>query len=91
LFIEEEYEDYANVIAYSVIVCIFALAQIFNTLWLNKQVNSSNTLANSISLVTIVQNAVWNAYGCLCHFFLTVGYEVKFKLRKFIPKILKPF
>lgn len=75
--IEEDYEDYGKVLAYSVTVCVFALAQVFNTLWVNRQLNSSNTLANSISLITIVQNTVWNSYGCLCHFFLTVSYDVK--------------
>ena len=77
LSLEEEDEDYYKVLIYSITVCTFALAQIFNTLWLTKQINSSNTLANSISLVTIVQNTVWNSYGCLCHFFLTVSYDVK--------------
>jgi hypothetical protein len=76
LSIEEEYEDYSKVLAYSVTVCVFALAQVFNTLWVNRQLNSSNTSANSISLITIVENTVWNSYGCLCHFFLTVSYDV---------------
>ena len=76
LDLEKEDEDYPKVMLYSVIVTCLALSQIFNTIWITLKINDSQTFANSISLITVLQNIVWNAYGCLCHFFLTVNYDV---------------
>lgn len=76
LELEKEDEDYPKVMLYSVIVTCLALSQIFNTIWITLKINDSQTFANSISLITVLQNIVWNAYGCLCHFFLTVNYDV---------------
>jgi hypothetical protein len=76
LELEKEDEDYPKVMLYSFIVTCLALSQIFNTIWITVKINDSQTFANSISLITVLQNIVWNAYGCLCHFFLTVNYDV---------------
>ena len=78
LELEKEDEDYPKVMLYSVIVTCLALSQIFNTIWITLKINDSQTFANSISLITVLQNIVWNAYGCLCHFFLTVNYDVSY-------------
>jgi hypothetical protein len=78
LELEKEDEDYPKVMLYSVIVTFLALSQIFNTIWITLKINDSQTFANSISLITVLQNIVWNAYGCLCHFFLTVNYDVSY-------------
>ena len=77
LELEKEDEDYPKIMLYSVIVTCLALSQIFNTIWITIKISDSQTFANSISLITILQNIVWNAYGCLCHFFLTVNYDVR--------------
>lgn len=69
-------EDHNKVLFYSIVVTLLAFSQIFNTIWITHKVSNSQTLANSISLITVLQNIVWNAYGCLSHFFLTVNYDV---------------
>jgi hypothetical protein len=76
LELEKDDEEYGKVMFYSIIVTGLALTQIFNTIWLTHKLSDSQTFANSISLITVLQNIVWNAYGCLCHFFLTVNYDV---------------
>ncbi len=76
LNLEIEDEDFYKVLRYSIIVTLLAFSQIFNTIWLTYKISDSQTYANSISLFTVLQNIVWNAYGCLCHFFLTVNYDV---------------
>jgi hypothetical protein len=80
LTLEREDEDYSKVMLYSIVVTLLAVSQIFNTIWLTYKTTNSQTFANSISMITILQNIVWNAYGCLCHFFLTVNYDVSYKL-----------
>jgi hypothetical protein len=77
LELEKDDEDYPKVMLYSIVVTCLALSQIFNTIWITVKISDSQTFANSISLITILQNIVWNAYGCLCHFFLTVNYDVR--------------
>jgi hypothetical protein len=77
---ESQNEDYSKVMLYSIIVTLLATSQIFNTIWLTIKIANSQTYANGISMLTILQNIVWNAYGCLCHFFLTVNYDVRFIL-----------
>lgn len=74
--IEEPYSDYNQIMLYSIIVSVLALFQIFNTVYLTNKVGDSTSYANSISLITIAQNIIWNTYGCLCHFFLTVNYDI---------------
>lgn len=78
LELEKEDEDFYKVLFYSFFVTVVACSQIFNTIWLTYKISDSQTYANAISLFTILQNIVWNAYGCLCHFFLTVNYDVIF-------------
>jgi Txe/YoeB family toxin of Txe-Axe toxin-antitoxin module len=73
---EKEDEDYSKVMIYSVFVTILAISQIFNSIWLMTKINNSQTYANSVSIITLLQNIIWNAYGCLCHFFLTINYDV---------------
>ena len=76
LELEKEDEDFYKVLIYSFFVTLLACSQIFNTIWLTYKISDSQTYANALSLITILQNIVWNAYGCLCHFFLTVNYDV---------------
>jgi hypothetical protein len=73
---EDEMSHYSQLTAYSVIVTILALSQIFNSIWLNCKVESYPSFANSISLITIVENMIWNSYGCLSHFFFTINLDV---------------
>jgi hypothetical protein len=76
LYLEKDDQDYYKVLFYSFVVSLLAGSQIFNTVWMIHKIADSQTFANSISLITVLQNIVWNAYGCLCHFFLTVNYDV---------------
>jgi hypothetical protein len=47
---------------------------ILNTNMIKYKLNNSENFANGISLFTIYENIIWNSYGCLCHFFLTLNY-----------------
>jgi hypothetical protein len=78
LQLEKDDEDFYKVLLYSFVVSLLAASQIFNTVWMIHKISDSQTYANTISLFTVLQNIVWNAYGCLCHFFLTVNYDVHF-------------
>lgn len=72
--------------SYSVLMSIICLASIINTVWINLKLNESETYAKSISLLTVYENIIWNFYGCLCHFFLTINYA-KYFVHFLIPTI----
>lgn len=59
---------------YSTITVIICLIMIINTNIIQCNLKNSEALANGVSLLTIYGNIVWNSYGCLCHFFLTINY-----------------
>lgn len=63
---------------YSIIMSIICILSIINTIWINNRLNGSESYANSLSLFTVYGNVIWNAYGCLCHFFLTINYSKYF-------------
>ena len=60
---------------YSTIVIIICLLMIINTNIVKYKLNQSEAFANGISSLTVFSNIIWNSYGCLCHFFLTVNYQ----------------
>jgi len=72
---EDPLEDNFRYVLYSLLVSLLCLTQMFSTIWLNQKIIHSMTNSNSISLITVGQNTIWNAYGCLCHFFLAVNNE----------------
>lgn len=75
LLLANPIEDNNRIALYSVLVSFLAISQIFHSLYLTMKIANSQTYAKSLSLITLGQNIVWNAYGCLCHFFMTVKYE----------------
>ena len=66
---------YKKITIYSVIITVFAILQMMNTLFLIKKIQNSVTYSNAISLLTVGQNIIWDSYACLCHFFLTINYD----------------
>jgi len=68
-------KDNVNFIIYSIIVCLLCLSQTFSTIWLNQKIIHSMANSNSLALITVGQNVIWNAYGCICHFTLAVNNE----------------
>ena len=60
---------------YSTIVIIICLLMIINTNIVKYKLNQSEAFANGISSLTVFSNIIWNSYGCLCHFLLTVNYQ----------------
>lgn len=73
---EDPKADFPKILHYSAFITILAASQIFNTMWLMYKMGESSTIGKSISLITVLQNIIWNAYGCLSHFFLTVNFDV---------------
>ena len=67
---EDEYINYSQITIYSVISSLIGLISLANSFWLIRKLEGSSTNGNAISLITIGMNTIWNAYGCLCHFFL---------------------
>ncbi len=63
-----------NVNFYSLLTIIICLLMAFNTSIIQYKLKDSEGFANGISLLTIYENIIWNSYGCLCHFFLTLNY-----------------
>ena len=63
-----------NVTFYSILTIIICLLMAFNTSIIQYKLKDSEGFANGISLLTIYGNIIWNSYGCLCHFFLTLNY-----------------
>ena len=63
-----------NVTFYSILTIIICLLIAFNTSIIQYKLKDSEGFANGISLLTIYGNIIWNSYGCLCHFFLTLNY-----------------
>lgn len=59
---------------YSIIIVIICLIMILNTNIIQCNLKNNEALPNDISLLTIYGNIVWNSYGYLCHFFLTINY-----------------
>ena len=59
---------------YSIIVIIICLLMIINTNIVKYKLHHSEAFANGISLLTVFNNIIWNSFGSLCHFFLTVNY-----------------
>ena len=64
-----------EVTSYSIISTTISLLTMFNTIWTIIKINGSQVYGNSISLITICINIIWDAYGCLSHFFLFVFYR----------------
>ena len=87
VIIKDEKKDDIAISSYSCIISVVTLLSILNTLWINHKLNESQSYAKSISLCTIYQNIIWNSYGCLCHFYLTINYSKHF-VRFIIPTIL---
>ena len=73
---EDEYINYTEITMYSIISSFVGLVSLVNSLWLIRKLEGSSTNGNAISLITVGMNTIWNAYGCLCHFFLCVSYKV---------------
>ncbi len=71
-------EESTNYVIYSTLVSILILFQIYTTLHMNKKIIDNFTNSGSISIFTVGQNTLWNAYGCLFHFFIAVNNEVLF-------------
>jgi hypothetical protein len=65
-----------------------ALSQIFSTIWLNKKIKENNSQSKIISLFTISQNIIWNAYGSLCHFYFAVNNNDIYMIHFAIPSFL---
>ena len=63
-----------NIRNYSILTVFFSLLMILNTNIIKYKLKNSANFANGISLFTIYENIIWNSYGCLCHFFLTLNY-----------------
>lgn len=85
--LEDKYEHFWDITVYSIITCILSLTAFVNSYWTLRQLNNSAVYGNSISLITIGENIIWNAYGCLCHFFLTISfkyYRFQFGIPSFI-------
>ena len=78
--------EYQVVTWYSATVSLISFFSILNTVWINLKLNDSETFARSISLITVYQNVIWNSYGCLCHFFLTINYG-KYFLQFLLPTL----
>jgi len=62
---------------------ITSLLGIFSTMWLSVKTTSSVQNSKSISLITLGQNIIWDAYGCITNFFIMAGDDVKFIFLKF--------
>lgn len=73
---EDEYINQTEITVYSVISSLIGLISLANSFWLIRKLEGSSTNGNAVSLITIGMNTIWNAYGCLCHFFLCVSYKV---------------
>jgi hypothetical protein len=87
LNISDNSRDLLMTCLYSFVVSLLCVSQFFSTIWLNQQIVDSFTNSNVVSLFTVGQNIVWNAYGCLCHFFLAVNnddYIVQFGIPAFL-------
>ena len=63
-----------NIRNYSILTIFISLLMILNTNIIKYKLKNSTNFANGISLFTIYENIIWNSYGCLCHFFLTLNY-----------------
>jgi hypothetical protein len=72
---EDSSENY-KVAFYSLSLTILVSLQISNTMWITNKVNNNNSYSNTISLLTVGQSIIWNAYGCLGHFYLSVLHGV---------------
>lgn len=57
-----------------------ALLGILSTMWLSVKTTSSVQHSKSISLITLGQNIIWDAYGCITNFFIMAGDDVYFIL-----------
>ncbi len=70
-------EDNSNHVFYCLFVSFLIIFQIYSTILLINKISDNFTNSNSVSLYTVGQNTIWNAYGCLFHFFIAVNNEVK--------------
>lgn len=85
--IEELYANYWIITFYSIIASLLCLCSLFNSSWIIYKLDTSVVYGNSISLITISENIIWNAYGCLCHFFLSLSlniYYIQFGVPSFL-------
>ena len=72
---EDEYVYHAEITVYSVISSLIGLVSLLNSWWLIRKLEGSSSNGSAVSLMTVGMNTIWNAYGCLCHFFLCVSYK----------------
>lgn len=85
--IEEMYANFWIITVYSIIVSLLCICSLFNSGWMIYKLDNSVVYGNSISLITISENIIWNAYGCLCHFFLSLSlysYYIQFGIPSFL-------
>jgi hypothetical protein len=74
--IEEKNTESESILikSYSKMIVILCILMIINTNIVKYRLNDSEGFANGISLIIIFENIIWNSYGCLIHFFLTLYY-----------------
>ena len=60
---------------YSFLITFICICVIINTHIISYSLNNSESYSNSISLITVYENIIWNSYGCLMHFYLTINYK----------------
>ena len=73
---EDEYINHTEITIYSVVSSLIGLISLANSFWLIRKLEGSTANGAAVSLITIGMNTIWNAYGCLCHFFLCVSYKI---------------
>jgi len=60
---------------YSFLITFICILVIINTHIISYSLNNSESYSSSISLITVYENIIWNSYGCLMHFYLTINYK----------------
>ena len=85
--VQDEFEGFWTITTYSIIVTLVSLFSLLTTFLTIKRLNNSTVYANSISMITIGENIIWNAYGCLCHFFLCISFP-NFRSQFGIPAVV---
>lgn len=73
-----KYYQKSQYLYYSIFSSIISLLGIFSTIWLSIKTTSSVQNSKAISLITLGQNIIWDAYGCITNFFIMAGDDVKF-------------
>lgn len=73
--IDDSMKYYKTIIFYSFLTSLISVSATVNSFWTLKQVNNSAVNGNAISMMTVAENIIWNAYGCLYHSFLYWSYS----------------